>query len=120
MLTGWRLLLARPVTMADLLRKGPFSGQGFHLRTSVCAFHFLPRGSKLSKLVKCQGPSDGQERVSALVLDPNPSSSQPALAPWHLTLPGAEKDDNENYLVGCWGRAECDNAAINTPGPQCL
>lgn len=62
-LPGWRPLLARPVTMADLLRKGPFSGQGFHLRTSVCAFHFLSRGSKLSNLVKCQGPSDGQESI---------------------------------------------------------
>lgn len=104
------------LVMAILLWKCLFSGQGFHLGTALCAFYFLSRGSRLSKLVECQRPSDGQERVSALGLDrPRPKSFLLPNQLWHLgklLSPFLERMIMKTTSLGCWGRAECDNAAI--------
>ena len=89
---------------------------------SVCAFYFLSRGSRPSKLIKCQRERDGQERVSALGLDrPTFKSFLFRNQLWHpgkFLSPFLKKVLIKTTSLGFWEGSVCQ--CINMPGSQCL
>lgn len=107
MVNDWMPLFTRPVTAKVLLRKCPFSGWRLTWALSLCASHFLSRGSRLSRLVKCERQSGGRQTGSVLGLDGPRSKSFSSQEKhlWHLgklLLPFLKRMLIKNPSLGVW------------------